>query len=62
MADYRGFCRLACIDPDEEQSWRRYGVHMLIFSPARLFLTYAILRLQGIPPLLPQTCRTILPA
>ncbi|MEC3912443.1 potassium-transporting ATPase subunit KdpA [Sphingobium sp. CR2-8] len=49
----RGFYRLAGIDPAEEQSWRRYAVHMLIFNVALLLFTYAILRLQGLLPLNP---------
>jgi K+-transporting ATPase ATPase A chain len=45
-----GFYRLAGIDPDEEQGWRRYAVHMLLFNAALLVFTYAILRLQGVLP------------
>jgi K+-transporting ATPase ATPase A chain len=45
-----GFYRLAGIDPDEEQGWRRYAVHMLLFNAALLIFTYAILRLQGVLP------------
>ncbi|MFZ2980952.1 MAG: potassium-transporting ATPase subunit KdpA, partial [Sphingobium sp.] len=48
-----GFYKLAGIDPNAEQSWRRYAVHMLIFNVALLLLTYAILRLQGVLPLNP---------
>lgn len=47
----RGFYKLSGIDPDEEQTWRRYAVHMLIFNVALLLLTYAILRLQAFLPL-----------
>src|SRR3546814_329083 len=50
----RGFYRLAGIDPTEEQSWRRYAVHMLLFNLALLLLTYAVLRLQGVLPVNPQ--------
>ncbi|WP_311267841.1 potassium-transporting ATPase subunit KdpA [Sphingobium sp. WCS2017Hpa-17] len=50
----RGFYRLAGIDPAQEQGWRRYAVHMLIFNAVLLFFTYAILRLQGVLPLNPQ--------
>ena len=46
-----GFYKLAGIDPNAEQSWRRYAVHMLIFNFALLIFTYAVLRLQGILPL-----------
>ncbi|MCW2395820.1 MULTISPECIES: potassium-transporting ATPase subunit KdpA [unclassified Sphingobium] len=49
----RGFYRLAGIDPQEEQGWRRYAVHMLLFNTALLVFTYAILRLQGVLPLNP---------
>ncbi|MFW2828950.1 potassium-transporting ATPase subunit KdpA [Sphingomonas sp. ID0503] len=49
----RGFYKLAGIDPEEEQSWRRYAVHMLIFNVALLLLTYAVLRLQAGLPLNP---------
>ncbi|MET0248332.1 MAG: potassium-transporting ATPase subunit KdpA [Sphingobium sp.] len=48
-----GFYRLSGIDPNEDQSWRRYAVHMLIFNAALLALTYALLRLQGMLPLNP---------
>ena len=49
----RGFYALSGIDPNEEQGWRRYAVHMLIFNAVLLFFTYAILRLQGVLPLNP---------
>ncbi|WP_411341060.1 potassium-transporting ATPase subunit KdpA [Sphingopyxis sp. J-6] len=48
-----GFYRLSGIDPTEEQGWRRYAVHMLIFNAALALFTYAILRLQGVLPLNP---------
>lgn len=47
----RGFYKLAGIDPNAEQSWRRYAVHMLLFNVALLLFTYAILRLQAFLPL-----------
>jgi K+-transporting ATPase ATPase A chain len=50
----RGFYRLAGIDPNEEQGWRRYALHMLLFNGALLVFTYAILRLQGVLPGNPQ--------
>ena len=46
-----GFYKLSGIDPSEEQSWRRYAVHMLLFNFAGLLFTYAVLRLQGLLPL-----------
>jgi K+-transporting ATPase ATPase A chain len=49
----RGFYRLSGIDPTQEQGWRRYAVHMLIFNAMLLAFTYAILRLQGVLPLNP---------
>ncbi len=50
----RGFYRLAGIDPNEEQGWRRYALHMLLFNVVLLLFTYAILRLQGVLPGNPQ--------
>ena len=47
----RGFYRLSGIDPDKEQSWAGYAVHMLVFSFVTLIFTYAILRLQAFLPL-----------
>jgi K+-transporting ATPase ATPase A chain len=47
----RGFYRLSGIDPEEDQSWRRYAVHMLMFNAALLLLTYGLLRMQGLLPL-----------
>ncbi|WP_174274805.1 potassium-transporting ATPase subunit KdpA [Sphingomonas bacterium] len=49
----RGFYALSGIDPNAEQSWSRFGIHMLLFNAAGLFLTYAILRLQFYLPLNP---------
>ncbi|WP_066548685.1 MULTISPECIES: potassium-transporting ATPase subunit KdpA [unclassified Sphingomonas] len=46
-----GFYKLAGIDPNEEQSWRRYAVHMLLFNFVLMVFTYAVLRLQGVLPL-----------
>ncbi|MDO7843189.1 potassium-transporting ATPase subunit KdpA [Sphingomonas immobilis] len=50
----RGFYALSGIDPDEQQSWRRYAVHMLLFNAVLMLLTYAVLRLQGVLPFNPQ--------
>ncbi len=49
----RGFYRLSGIDPAEEQGWRRYAVHMLVFNIALMLFTYAVLRLQAVLPLNP---------
>jgi len=46
----RGFYRLSGIDPDTDQSWRRYAVHMLVFQLITVLLTYLILRAQGFLP------------
>ena len=48
-----GFYRLAGINPKEEQSWRRYAVHMLVFNFGLVVFTYAILRMQAFLPLNP---------
>jgi K+-transporting ATPase ATPase A chain len=49
----RGFYRLSGIDPDADQSWRRYAVHMLVFQLITALLTYLILRAQGFLPFNP---------
>jgi len=46
----RGFYRLAGIDADSDQSWRRYAVHMLVFQLITALLTYVILRTQAFLP------------
>jgi K+-transporting ATPase ATPase A chain len=46
----RGFYKLSGIDPNAEQSWRRYAVHMLVFNAALMLLTYVVLRLQAVLP------------
>ncbi|HSI16903.1 MAG TPA: potassium-transporting ATPase subunit KdpA [Sphingomonas sp.] len=48
------FYKFAGIDPNAEQGWRRYAVHMLAFNLALLLLTYAVLRLQFYLPLNPR--------
>ena len=50
----RGFYKLSGIDPNAEQGWRRYAVHMLLFNVVLMLFTYAILRLQAVLPLNPQ--------
>ncbi|MDZ3832243.1 MAG: potassium-transporting ATPase subunit KdpA [Sphingopyxis sp.] len=49
-----GFYRLSGIDPDQEQGWLRYALHLLIFNFTLLLFTYALLRLQGLLPVNPQ--------
>ena len=50
----RGFYRLAGIDPDREQGWRTYALHLLAFNLAIALFTYAVIRLQGVLPLNPR--------
>lgn len=50
----RGFYKLSGIDPTQEQGWRRYAVHMLLFNAALMFFSYAVFRLQAFLPLNPQ--------
>lgn len=49
-----GFYRLAGIDPDRQQGWRRYATHMVAFNVTLMAFTYAVLRLQGVLPGNPQ--------
>ncbi|MES3047409.1 potassium-transporting ATPase subunit KdpA [Sphingomonas faeni] len=49
-----GFYKLSGIDPKQEQGWRRYALHMILFNAMLMTLTYAVLRLQGVLPGNPQ--------
>ncbi len=42
------------IDHHEEQTWKQYGMAMLVFAIVTTLLSYAIMRLQGHLPLNPQ--------
>jgi K+-transporting ATPase ATPase A chain len=46
-----GFYKLSGINPNEEQGWRRYAIHMLMFQVITVVLTYVILRTQAMLPL-----------
>ncbi len=46
--------KLLGINPEEDMKWTAYAGAMLMFSAVTLFLTYALLRLQGMLPLNPQ--------
>lgn len=50
----RGFYRLSGVDPQREQGWRAYALHMLAFQVVTALFTYAVLRLQGVLPLNPR--------
>ncbi len=50
----RPIYRLLSTRPDQEQTWKRYGGAVIVFSAVSLAFTYAILRLQGSLPLNPQ--------
>jgi len=50
----RGFYRLAGINPEAEQGWRTYALHMLLFQLVLTLFTYAVLRLQADLPLNPR--------
>ena len=49
----RGLYRLSGIDPQAEQSWRRYALHMLLFNAVLALFTYTLLRTQAWLPLNP---------
>jgi K+-transporting ATPase ATPase A chain len=53
--------RLLGVNPDEDQHWTKYSIHLLIFSAVTLVFTYGILRLQQILPLNPQGQGTVVP-
>ena len=45
--------RILRVNPEEDQHWTQYAVHLLIFSAVSLAFSYAILRLQHYLPLNP---------
>ncbi len=57
----RGFYALSGIDPDEDMSWKRYAVHVLVFSLVGALLSYALLRLQDVLPLNPNAFPALVP-
>ena len=57
----RGFYRVAGVDPREDMGWRRYAVHVIVFSVAGTLLTYTWLRLQDALPLNPNGMKALDP-
>jgi potassium-transporting ATPase potassium-binding subunit len=58
----RPIYRVVGVDPDHEQSWRRYTASLIVFSGVALAVTYLILRLQGVLPFNPQHLPGVTPA
>jgi K+-transporting ATPase ATPase A chain len=54
--------RVCGVDPENEQSWQRYGTSLIVFSAVALGVTYLIFRLQGVLPFNPQHLGTVPPA
>lgn len=50
----RGLYRIARVDPVREQTWKQYGVALLVFSLVTAVGTYGLLRTQNHLPLNPQ--------
>ncbi len=57
----RGFYALSGVNPHEEMSWRRYAVHVLVFSFVGTLLSYALLRLQAMLPMNPNGFPALVP-
>ena len=49
------------LDPEEDQPWTTYAIHLIVFSAVGLVFTYAILRLQHLLPLNPAGMGVISP-
>src|SRR5580692_8175382 len=58
----RPIYRVCGVDPENEQSWQRYGTSLIIFSAVALGVTYLIFRLQGVLPFNPQHLAAVPPA
>ncbi len=57
----RLFSRLIGYDPNEDQHWTQYSIHLIVFSAITLAFTYAVLRLQHYLPLNPASEGVIAP-
>ena len=53
--------RICGLAPDEEMSWVRYSVAMLVFNMMGLLVVYALMRLQAWLPLNPQKMDNVAP-
>jgi potassium-transporting ATPase potassium-binding subunit len=58
----RPLYRMLGTSPEQEQSWRRYGGAMIVFSGVSMLVTYLILRTQGSLPMNPQHLGAVSPA
>jgi K+-transporting ATPase ATPase A chain len=57
----RLFYRLCGVNAEEEMSWKRYALAVLLFSAAGYFAVYLLQRLQGVLPLNPQKFPSVSP-
>ena len=58
----RPFYRLIGTSPEQEQTWKRYGASLIIFSALFLAFGYLLIRIQGSLPLNPQHLGQVPPA
>ncbi len=58
----RPIYKLLGVDPNKEQSWKRYSVSLIAFSLVSLLFTYFILRVQNLLPLNPSHMKAVTPA
>ncbi len=54
--------RLLGVDPDSEQTWKRYATSLVVYSGVAILVVYGIERLQGSLPLNPQHLDAVPPA
>ena len=53
--------RTAGIDPDEEMSWKKYAVALMVFNFCGMLVVYILQRVQGALPLNPQSLAGVVP-
>jgi K+-transporting ATPase ATPase A chain len=58
----RPIYRLLGVNPENEQTWQRYGTSVIVFSGIALGVSYLIFRLQGVLPFNPQHLPGVAPA
>jgi potassium-transporting ATPase potassium-binding subunit len=57
----QGMYRLCGIQQDEEMSWKKYAISLLVFSAAGFLLVYLLQRLQAVLPMNPQKFPAVSP-
>jgi potassium-transporting ATPase potassium-binding subunit len=58
----RPIYRVMGVDPEKEQTWKRYAASLIVFSGVAILVCYGFFRLQGVLPFNPQHLPGVTPA